>query len=63
MKNIIVQMVETGEKMEVPQRKAWQLIDSKQAIAIGVGSDAVAKQPETMEGPNVARRGRPRKGE
>ena len=63
MRNIICKLA-SGETKELKVRLAMTLIMKGEAIAVDFGSDSEAlKQPETMEGPSVARKGRPRKGE
>ena len=63
MKNIICKLA-SGETKELKVRLALSLIAKGEAIAVDFGGDSDApNQPETMEGVNVARRGRPRKGE
>jgi hypothetical protein len=61
LRNIICKLP-SGETVELKPRKAQMLIQQMQAIAIGYGAEIgeTAVEPETMEGPNVARRGRPR---
>jgi len=61
LKNIICKLA-SGETVELRVRKAIALIMAGEAIALDFGSEAgEVKQPETMEGPSVSRRGRPRK--